>query len=48
MGDCMMKPVQGMPFQRFQDEIMGVVPPRKPGKGKVKKEDGVVRSGKDR
>lgn len=48
IGDCMTKPVQGTPFWRFRDEIMGVVPPRKPGKGEVEKEDSVVRSGKDR
>ena len=48
IGNCMTKPLQGTPFKTFRDEIMGVVLPRKPGKGKVKTEDSVVRSSKDR
>ena len=47
-GDHMTKPVQGKPFRQFRDEIMGVVAPRKPGKGKSKKEDGVVRTSAER
>ena len=31
----MTKPLQGAPFRRFRDHIMGVVPMQDPGPGKV-------------
>ena len=33
--DFMTKPLQGAPFHRFRDHIMGVVPMQDPGPGKV-------------
>jgi hypothetical protein len=36
IGDFMTKPTQGAMFKRFRDQIMGVVPPQSPGKGKPK------------
>jgi hypothetical protein len=37
IGDYMTKPTQGALFRNFRDQIMGVVPARDPGPGKVKK-----------
>ena len=36
IGDFMMKPTQGALFQKFRDQIMGVIPAQDPGPGKVK------------
>ena len=36
IGDFMTKPLQGALFRKFRDQIMGVVPARDPGPGKVK------------
>jgi len=36
IGDFMTKPLQGALFQKFRDQIMGVVPARDPGPGKAK------------
>ena len=35
-GDFVTKPLQGAPFRRFRDHIVGVVPMQDPGPGKVK------------
>jgi hypothetical protein len=35
IGDFMTKPLQGALFQKFRDQIMGVVPARDPGPGKA-------------
>ena len=35
-GDFATKPLQGAPFRRFRDHIMGVAPMQDPGPGKVK------------
>jgi hypothetical protein len=32
----MMKPMQGALFKKFRDQIMGVIPAKDPGQGKVK------------
>jgi hypothetical protein len=37
IGDYMTKPNQGALFTKFRDQIMGVVPARDPGPGKVKR-----------
>jgi hypothetical protein len=37
IGDFMTKPNQGALFKKFRDQIMGVVPARSPGPGRVKK-----------
>jgi hypothetical protein len=37
IGDYMTQPTQGALFQKFRDQIMGVVPAQDPGPGKVKK-----------
>ena len=36
IGDFMTKPMQGALFQKFRDQIMGVIPAQDPGPGKVK------------
>ena len=36
IGDYMTKPNQGALFKKFRDQIMGVIPARNPGPGKVK------------
>jgi hypothetical protein len=36
IGDFMTKPLQGALFQKFRDQIMGVVPAQDPGSGKAK------------
>jgi hypothetical protein len=36
IGDFMTKPLQGALFQKFRDQIMGVVPAQDPGPGKAK------------
>jgi hypothetical protein len=36
IGDFMTKPLQGALFQKFRDQIMGVVPAQGPGPGKAK------------
>jgi hypothetical protein len=36
IGDFMTKPLQGALFQKFRDQILGVVPAQDPGPGKVK------------
>jgi hypothetical protein len=36
--DFMTKPLQGALFQKFRDQIMGVVPAQDPGPGKAKME----------
>ena len=47
VGDFMTKPNQGALFTKFRDQIMGVVPAKNPGPGKVKKDKGagLVRQG---
>jgi hypothetical protein len=47
IGDFMTKPNQGTLFTKFRDQIMGVVPAKNPGPGKVKKDKGagLVRQG---
>jgi hypothetical protein len=35
IGDFMTKPLQGALFQKFRDQIMGVVPAQDPGPGKA-------------
>jgi hypothetical protein len=35
IGDFMTKPLQGALFQKFRDQIMGVVPAQDPGPGKT-------------
>ena len=37
IGDFMTKPNQGALFMKFRDQIMGVIPARSPGPGRVKK-----------
>jgi hypothetical protein len=34
--DFMTKPLQGAPFRKFRDQILGVVPAQDPGPGKAK------------
>jgi hypothetical protein len=36
IGDYMTKPNQGALFTKFRDQIMGVIPAKNPGPGKVK------------
>jgi hypothetical protein len=36
IGDFMTKPLQGALFQKFRDQILGVVPAQDPGPGKAK------------
>jgi hypothetical protein len=38
IGDFMTKPNQGALFTKFRDQIMGVIPAKSPGPGKVKKD----------
>ena len=45
-GDYMTKPVQGAPFRKFRDQIMGVVPAQDPGIGKLKSKQVKPRKGK--
>jgi hypothetical protein len=40
IADFMTKPTQGAMFKRFRDQIMGVIPPQSPGKGKPKRKAG--------
>ena len=42
-GDYMTKPLQGALFRKFRDQIMGLVPARDPGPGKVKPGDSILR-----
>jgi hypothetical protein len=35
IGNFGTKPVQGAPFKKFRDEIMGVIPAKYPGPGKA-------------
>ena len=43
IGDYATKPLQGALFKKFRDQIMGVVPARDPGPGKVKPTDKVMK-----
>ena len=38
IADYMTKPLQGSLFEKFRDQIMGVIPAKLPGPGKVKKD----------
>jgi hypothetical protein len=40
IGDFMTKPLQGALFQKFRDQIMGVIPGWDPGPGKSKPANG--------
>jgi hypothetical protein len=43
IGDYVTKPLQGALFRQFRDQIIGVVPERDPGPGKVKPGDSILR-----
>jgi hypothetical protein len=42
IGDYMTKPNQGALFTKFRDQIMGVIPAKNPGPGKVKSNKNLV------
>ena len=44
IGDFMMKPVQGAPFRKFRDYIMGVTPVTERGNGHSKKKKSLASS----
>jgi hypothetical protein len=48
IGNYMTKPNQGALFMKFRDQIMGVIPAKDPGPGKVKKDSkSLVQQGKE-
>jgi hypothetical protein len=46
IADYMTKPLQGALFRKFRDQIMGVVPARDPGPGKVKPGNSILHTHK--